>query len=118
MAGDRRARDDAAALADVHRLQTSPGQAGEPTGEAAREGTRSRWSGWTHILRGIFTFWLCRHRADLVKRLVRKAAQAQLPDEVDVDVHFKPPYKPWDQRFCVVPDGDLFGALRRGGPRS
>jgi monooxygenase len=69
---------------------------------------------WTHILRGIFTYWLCRHRPDLVKRLVRKAAQAQLPDTVDVDVHFKPTYNPWDQRFCVVPDGDLFRELRKG----
>jgi cyclohexanone monooxygenase len=28
--------------------------------------------------------------------------------------HFKPSYKPWDQRLCVVPDGDLFKALRKG----
>jgi cation diffusion facilitator CzcD-associated flavoprotein CzcO len=69
---------------------------------------------WFHILRGIFTYELCRRRPDLVKRLVRKAAQAQLPDSVDVDVHFKPTYNPWDQRFCVVPDGDLFRALRKG----
>jgi cation diffusion facilitator CzcD-associated flavoprotein CzcO len=31
-----------------------------------------------------------------------------------VDVHFKPPYEPWDQRLCLVPDGDLFRALREG----
>jgi cation diffusion facilitator CzcD-associated flavoprotein CzcO len=33
---------------------------------------------------------------------------------VDVDVHFKPRYDPWDQRLCFVPDGDLFQALRKG----
>ena len=33
---------------------------------------------------------------------------------VDVDVHFKPAYNPWDQRLCFVPDGDLFRALRTG----
>jgi cation diffusion facilitator CzcD-associated flavoprotein CzcO len=38
----------------------------------------------------------------------------QLPDGFDVDRHFKPPYDPWDQRLCVVPDGDLFEALREG----
>ena len=27
-----------------------------------------------------------------------------------VDAHFKPPYDPWDQRLCLVPDGDLFRA--------
>jgi monooxygenase len=69
---------------------------------------------WTHIMRGILTFELCRRRPELVKALVRNAALAQLPDTVDVDVHFKPRYNPWDQRFCVVPDGDLFRALRKG----
>jgi len=36
-----------------------------------------------------------------------------VPD-VDVDTHFNPPYDPWDQRLCLVPDGDLFRALRAG----
>ena len=47
-----------------------------------------------------------------VKGIVRKGVEAQLPDGVDVDVHFKPRYDPWDQRLCFVPDGDLFRALR------
>jgi len=29
-------------------------------------------------------------------------------------VHFNPPYNPWDQRLCFVPEGDLFRALRHG----
>jgi cation diffusion facilitator CzcD-associated flavoprotein CzcO len=29
-------------------------------------------------------------------------------------VHFTPRYKPWDQRLCLVPDGDLFAAIRAG----
>ena len=33
---------------------------------------------------------------------------------VDVDTHFNPRYDPWDQRLCLVPDGDLFRALRHG----
>jgi cation diffusion facilitator CzcD-associated flavoprotein CzcO len=69
---------------------------------------------WTRILGGILTYQLSRRRPELVKALVRKANRAQLPDDVDVDVHFKPRYDPWDQRFCVVPDGDLFRAIRRG----
>jgi cyclohexanone monooxygenase len=40
-------------------------------------------------------------------------AQHQLGPGVDI-AHFTPDYKPWDQRVCVVPDGDLFKALRRG----
>ena len=37
-----------------------------------------------------------------------------LPSGVPVDPHFVPRYEPWDQRLCVVPDGDLFAALRNG----
>ncbi len=69
---------------------------------------------WANILSGIVTFQLSRRRPELVKRVVLKAARAQVPDTVDVDVHFKPRYNPWDQRFCVVPNGDLFRALRKG----
>jgi len=36
----------------------------------------------------------------------------QLPAGYDVDTHFKPVYGPWDQRLCLVPDGDLFRAIR------
>jgi monooxygenase len=40
--------------------------------------------------------------------------QRRLPPGYDVDTHFSPNYNPWDQRLCVVPDGDLFAAIRRG----
>jgi monooxygenase len=60
----------------------------------------------------LVSFQASRRWPELVKRLLRAQTRRQLPDEVDVDVHFKPPYNPWDQRLCVVPDGDLFRALR------
>jgi monooxygenase len=41
---------------------------------------------------------------------VRKA----LPEGYDVERHFTPPYNPWDQRLCLVPNGDLFAAISRG----
>ena len=44
--------------------------------------------------------------------------RAQLPPGYDVDTHFTPRYKPWDQRVCLVPDGDLFEALATAAPRS
>jgi len=68
---------------------------------------------WSHILYGMATFELSRRRPELVKAVVRKGAKAQLPEDIDVDVHFKPRYNPWDQRFCAVPDGDLFRVLRK-----
>ncbi|KQY57598.1 MULTISPECIES: flavin-containing monooxygenase [unclassified Nocardioides] len=50
----------------------------------------------------------------LVRRLIRRLNQKQLPEGYPVDVHFKPTYGPWDQRLCLVPNGDLFRAIRHG----
>ena len=49
-----------------------------------------------------------------VRGLLRRATQAALPEGYDVDTHFNPRYDPWDQRMCMVPDGDLFRAVRSG----
>lgn len=59
-------------------------------------------------------YQLSRHRPGLVRRLVRKANVALLPAGYDVDTHFRPTYDPWDQRLCLVPDGDLFRAISDG----
>ena len=69
---------------------------------------------WKNIAMAMLTYTVAQRRPELAKRLVRKATAAQLPEGVDVDVHFNPAYNPWDQRLCFVPDGDLFRALRRG----
>ena len=53
-------------------------------------------------------------RADRIRGWIRQMAVKQLPDGYDVDTHFKPVYNPWDQRLCLVPDGDLFAAIRDG----
>ncbi len=50
----------------------------------------------------------------MLRRFIRKQAIAQLPEGYDVDTHFRPTYDPWDQRLCLVPDGDLFRALSDG----
>lgn len=50
----------------------------------------------------------------LVRRAIRRITQRSLPEGYPVDVHFRPAYDPWDQRMCLVPDGDLFTAIRRG----
>lgn len=48
------------------------------------------------------------------RRLIRALNVRQLPDGYPVDVHFNPPYDPWTQRLCAVPDGDLFKAIGAG----
>ncbi|AIO30169.1 FAD-containing monooxygenase EthA [Burkholderia cenocepacia] len=64
------------------------------------------------ISRGIWH--LCRTRPKTARRLIRYLNKRQLPKDYPVDVHFNPPYNPWDQRLCAVPDGDLFKAIRDG----
>ncbi|WP_028643838.1 flavin-containing monooxygenase [Nocardioides sp. URHA0020] len=69
---------------------------------------------WKSILIALASYQLSRKRPDVLRSFIRKNTIKALPPEIDVDQHFKPTYDPWDQRLCLVPDGDLFQALRRG----
>jgi monooxygenase len=68
---------------------------------------------WKNILMQIAIYQLSRRRPAVVKRLLRRLLSEYLPSH-DIDRHFTPRYDPWDQRLCVVPDGDLFREIRRG----
>jgi len=69
---------------------------------------------WKNVLLTMLSFQLSRRRPKLAKALLRKGLERQLPPGYDIDTHFKPRYNPWDQRLCLVPDGDLFEALCDG----
>ena len=69
---------------------------------------------WKNIAMQSALYKLSRSRPAVVRRMVRKANVASLPPGYPVDTHFKPAYDPWDQRMCLVPDGDLFTAIRQG----
>lgn len=69
---------------------------------------------WKNVLLGMFFFGLARRRPQRVKRLIRGGVRQALGPDYDVDTHFTPRYDPWDQRVCLVPDGDLFAALKAG----
>ena len=69
---------------------------------------------WKNVMLSVAIFQLSRRRPSLMKAILRKGALKLLPDGYDVDTHFAPSYDPWDQRLCLVPDGDLFRAIRRG----
>jgi cation diffusion facilitator CzcD-associated flavoprotein CzcO len=69
---------------------------------------------WKNVLLQMFTYRLSRRRPDLVRRIIRREVVKALPPGYDVDRHFKPTYDPWDQRMCLVPDGDLFKAISDG----
>ena len=69
---------------------------------------------WKNVALQILFYKLSRRRPGLVRNLLRKAAVKQLPPDFDVDTHFNPRYNPWDQRLCLIPDGDLYQAIRKG----
>ncbi|MGH3248694.1 MAG: flavin-containing monooxygenase [Trebonia sp.] len=56
----------------------------------------------------------CQRYQKAARRLIRRLNARMLPEGYPVDEHFHPPYGPWDQRMCVVPDGDLFRVIREG----
>ncbi len=69
---------------------------------------------WKNALLALGLFNLSRRAPGLVKRLLRRGVERQLPAGYDLDTHFKPRYDPWDQRLCFVPDGDMFAAISSG----
>jgi len=69
---------------------------------------------WKNVLRQMFYYQLARRRPEAMKGLIRKGTLLALGDDYDVDTHFSPDYDPWDQRLCLVPDNDLFRAIREG----
>lgn len=60
-------------------------------------------------------FWVAARGApNLVKKVVRSQNISRLPEGYPIDVDFKPSYNPWDERLCLVADGDLFTEISRG----
>jgi cation diffusion facilitator CzcD-associated flavoprotein CzcO len=69
---------------------------------------------WVHALGTQAGYRVSQRHPMAVKRLLRFGLRRQLPPGYDIDTHFTPRYNPWDERMCVVPDGDLFKAITAG----
>jgi len=69
---------------------------------------------WKNVAIQSLFYQLSRRRPKAVKRFIRQGVERALPAGYDVDKHFRPKYDPWDQRMCLVPNGDLFKAIREG----
>jgi cation diffusion facilitator CzcD-associated flavoprotein CzcO len=69
---------------------------------------------WKNVLLGMYFYQVCRRAPEYAKRMLHKRVAAELPPDFDVDKHFKPNYNPWDQRLCLVPNADLFNAIKAG----
>ena len=67
---------------------------------------------WKNVLLFMFFFQRSRANPKRVKEFLLDRVRQELGPDFDVEKHFTPHYNPWDQRMCLVPDGDLFAALR------
>jgi len=79
-------------------------------------GARLAWcfARWKNVLWGMYFYNLARRKPDETKRRILRLAQRQLGPGYNAREHFSPRYNPWDQRLCIVPDADLFLAIRLG----
>ena len=69
---------------------------------------------WKNILLQMYLYRLSRRKPAAMRAQILKLAQAEIGPDLNAAQYFNPRYNPWDQRMCIVPDGDLFGAMRAG----
>ncbi len=70
-------------------------------------------SRWKNIVRQALFYEASKRNPDFMRRLIAKGVRKELGNQ-DLEHHFDPKYKPWDQRVCVVTDADLFEAMKAG----
>jgi len=73
-----------------------------------------RLTRWKNISRQQLVYKKTRTDPDKVRQLLLSMVRQELGPDYDVDKHFTPTYNPWDQRLCLVPNGDLFNAINSG----
>jgi len=69
---------------------------------------------WRNVLGGMYFFNLARKKPEQVKTAIIDMVRQEMGPDYDVATHFTPRYNPWDQRLCLVPDADLFDAIKTG----
>jgi cation diffusion facilitator CzcD-associated flavoprotein CzcO len=68
---------------------------------------------WKNVLFGMYFFKKTRTNPKGVNQWVLDRVQKLVPEGYDM-AHFTPSYNVWDQRLCLVPDDDLFEAMKDG----
>jgi len=69
---------------------------------------------WKNVLLGMLFFKLSKSQPERIKKMIIQGVRKSVGPACDVEKHFTPSYKPWDQRLCLVPNADLFKAIRKG----
>ena len=113
----------AEAASHVTMLQRSPGYIAEipgldATANRLRRILPSTWayrlSRWKNIAFTMYIYQVARRRPDYMKQALLNGVRKAVGPDCDIDAHFTPRYKPWEQRLCLAPDGDIFSALKSG----
>ena len=73
-----------------------------------------RLSRWKNVGFMTYVYQLSQLFPNYVKKGIIKKARKQLGTDFDVETHFTPRYRPWEQRMCLVPDADMFEAIKSG----
>ncbi|WP_040339633.1 flavin-containing monooxygenase [Candidatus Blastococcus massiliensis] len=76
---------------------------------------------WTHeimrrasVVQGEEVMRMAKETPDVLREFLIDSMRPLLPEDFDIDKHFNPTYRPWQQRLAALPEGDLFTALREG----
>ncbi|MDQ2859267.1 MAG: NAD(P)/FAD-dependent oxidoreductase [Pseudomonadota bacterium] len=109
--------------AHVTMLQRSPTYVVSRPGEDAFANRLRKWLPaklaydivrWRNVLFQMHIYNVARKKPAATKKAIIDMARDALGPDYDVDTHFTPTYNPWTQRLCLVPDSDLFEALKTG----
>jgi monooxygenase len=73
-----------------------------------------RLSRWKNVGFMTYIYQLSQRFPNFVKKGIIKKASKQLGTDFDVETHFTPRYRPWEQRMCLIPDADMFEAIKSG----
>src|SRR5258708_27393621 len=71
-----------------------------------------RLSRWKNVAFMTYVYQLSQRFPNFVKKGLVKQVREQLGTDFDVATHFTPSYRPWQQRMCLVPDGDMFATIK------
>jgi monooxygenase len=113
----------AESAAQVTMLQRSPTYVVSRPGEDAFANRLRKWLPpklayaivrWRNVLFQMHIYNVARKKPEETKKAIIDMARAALGPDYDVDTHFTPSYDPWTQRLCLVPDADLFEAIKAG----
>jgi monooxygenase len=69
---------------------------------------------WKNVFQQMFLYQACRRFPQRMRKTLLGFVERQLPEGYEVEKHFGPRYSPWDERLCLVPNGDLFRTIRHG----